>query len=183
MADRVVLVLAGSIGAGKSTAARYLAAHYRIEHRSFVQTIWVPILNERGLEVTRENLQHLGIELIRERGPARLVDELFDRLDATTSYAIDDVRSPSVFEYAKARLPECLLLYLDTSFDARYPRLQQRDGVVSVDEQRAAERMPTELGIEGLRGYAAFTVVNDGSQQEFEAALDVVARSLGLERR
>lgn len=171
------------IGAGKSTAAEYLSSTYKAEHRSFVKTIWEPILLERGLEITRPNLQELGIELMEERGANGLVDDMFGTLGSDGAYLIDDVRSPSVFEYILSISPESKLIFMQTSFDARFPRLQVRDQVASVADQRAAEQMSTETEIADLISYAWRVIENDGTQAELEAQLDEAALALGLEPR
>jgi dephospho-CoA kinase len=177
-----IIVLTGKIGAGKSTAARHLATRYGVKPLSFVELIWKPILKERGIPPTRENLQLLGIELMRRRGPEALVGELMSsiRADDAAWFCIDDVRTTTVYSAIKLLRPTSVLVFIAASFDARLRRVMSRDGVRSADEQKRAELVETETGIPELKLAADFVISNNGDQSTLEASIDLVARSIML---
>lgn len=182
MGDTKFLVIAGQIGAGKSTAAAYLESTHGIRHLSFVDMIWKPILAEREIPATRRNLQLLGVELLRDVGPEGLVNQLIVMCDNQSWATIDDVRTPSVHDLIVKKAPGSSLLFLDTSFESRFPRLVVRDGVRDEDEQREAESFPTETEIEILRRNARWVIRNDDHQRALHRALDEIASELGMFR-
>jgi dephospho-CoA kinase len=175
-----LIVVAGQIGAGKSTAAKHFESAFAVRHMSFVDVIWLPILERRGLAPTRRNLQILGLELMREMGPEGLVGELLRSCPDETWCSVDDVRTPIVLDHIESRAPGSCLLFLETPFESRFPRLVDRDGVNSEQEQREAESFPTERDIESLRPRARWVVSNDGSQSGLHESLDAIAVELGI---
>jgi dephospho-CoA kinase len=177
-----LIVIAGQIGAGKSTAAKYLESAFGVRHMSFVDLIWKPILAARGLPATRRNLQLLGIELMRDIGPEGLADQLLEMCVNDSWATVDDVRTPSVHDRIVKRAPRSALLFLETPFESRFPRLVVRDSVKDEHEQREAEAFPTETEIDLLRPYARWVVRNDGDEAALHYALDQVAAELGIAR-
>jgi dephospho-CoA kinase len=174
------LVLTGGLGAGKSTAARYIAGIHGFQRLSFVEEIWRPILRQRGVLECRSSLQQLGIELMRDVGAERLVLDLLARANGGAPVVIDDVRRADVLAIIRGLRPSTLHLHIVADFDVRYPRLVARDGVRSLDEQRTAESVETEVTIPELEGIADEIVVNAGDLAAFQRSLDdVVVRRLG----
>lgn len=173
-------MVAGHIGAGKSTAANYLERAYGIHHMSFVSLIWLPILEQRSLPPTRENLQRLGLELMRDMGPERLVEQLLRACPDGSWCTVDDVRTPVVLDELTLRAPGSSLLFLETPFEARFPRVVSRDGVETEEEQRDAEQFPTETDIDSLRSSARWVIPNDGSEACLHQSLDTIANELGI---
>jgi hypothetical protein len=163
-----------------------LASRYGVKALSFVELIWKPILRERGVSPTRHNLQLLGLELMRDRGPESLVGELMsiiDPVDESDCFCIDDVRTESVYSAIKSEQPASVLVFIEASFDSRLPRVMRRDGIGGAEEQKSAELVGTELGIADLRASADLVIVNEGEPSRLHASLDLLARSLMLTER
>lgn len=144
-------IISGSLGAGKTTAASYISKKYGYQHLSFVDEIWKPILIERGLEINRENLQSLGIELMS---------------------SIDDVRRKDVVEIIREFTLDVFLVYIDVDFKTRYPRLVKRDKVKSEEEQLKSEAVETETTVPELKPIANYIIINSGSLNSFYASID-----------
>lgn len=167
------IILSGDLGSGKTTAARFIRDKYGFQHLSFVEEIWKPILIERKLEFTRSNLQELGIELINTLGYEKLVDILLSH--ASSKYiVIDDVRRVDVFKYIESICLRATLIYLDADFETRFPRLVMRDNVKSIAEQKQAELVETETTIKQLREIANYIIINSGSLEIFQKAIDSI---------
>lgn len=159
--DRHAYVIAGEIGAGKSTVSQILMRNHGFVHISYVDLIWKPILDERSLPYTRENLQKLGAELMRIHGPVNLARMILEYLPNDASFVIDDVRTEAVFCTLKKAIPSLKLVYIQVSDESRRKRAIDRDGV-SMNEQLQAELFSTEREIKRLRRIADFHLQNDG---------------------
>jgi cytidylate kinase len=176
--DTAAVVLSGQLGAGKTTAARYLSSNHRFEHLSFVERIWEPILRDRGLPKNRSSLQTLGIELMAELGPSGLVDALL-AYQTSNRIVIDDARRTDVVQLIRIQRPNLTHVHLLADFDTRFPRLQLRDGVATVAEQVAAEGVETETTIGDLERVADHVIPNGGDLDRLFERLDLVVAELG----
>lgn len=167
-----VFVITGSLGAGKTTAASYISQKYGYQHLSFVDEIWKPILAERKIEVSRVNLQKLGIELMSNWGPEKIVCTLLAKADPTKTIIMDDVRRLDVVDIIRKHCRKVFLVYIDADFDMRYPRLVKRDNISSMEEQRQAESVETETTIIDIKNHADYIILNHGDINLFYSDLD-----------
>lgn len=158
---RRAYVIAGEIGAGKSTASRIMVRNHGFQQLSYVDLIWRPILDRRGLPHTRHNLQELGAELLHSYGPVELARKILPYVPESDSFVIDDVRALEVFRTLKEAIPELTLVYVKVSDKVRRKRAIQRDGG-TMHEQIIAESFYTECEISELQGLSDFQIVNDG---------------------
>lgn len=172
------IVVSGELGAGKSTAAKYLASSSGFEHLSFVERLWLPVLAERGIEPSRHSLQQLGIELVERVGIERLVDQLMATRNST-KVVIDDARRRDVVDRLRELVDVLVHVHLVADFDTRFPRLVERDGVRSESEQRRAETVSTETTIADLQPIADHVIHNTGSLEDLYARLDSIVKSVG----
>ena len=167
------IVLSGTIGAGKSTAAVYLSEKYDYVHLSYVEKIWKPILAKRKVNPSRENLQDLGEELMQKHGLEGLARLILPYLPKDRPFVIDDIRSPVVLsELRECIRKDLILVFIDTSAASRTPRLQIRDNLTSADELRSIESRITEKSIPDLEACADIVVVNNGSKTDFYKQID-----------
>jgi dephospho-CoA kinase len=171
-ATHCAIILTGDLGAGKSTAAHYIATRYRYQHLSFVEKIWKPLLQQRNLPFTRSNLQLLGIELMNNKGPQEIVQLLLHQADPNRDIVIDDVRRKDVVEIFKEKCNKIFVIYLQADFETRYIRLVERDNVKSRKEQQQAEQVETETTIHELEGIADIVIKNVGNINDFYKQLD-----------
>lgn len=171
--NQVVIVFSGRIGAGKTTASRYLIEKYGYVHLSYVDLIWKPILAERNISVTRESLQDLGDELREKYGIRNLAKKIFPFIPEDAPVVIDDVRHPDAY----GALKECLeqqvfLIYIKSDAEARVPRLKIRDNLQSYEELAQIEQRKTETTINELEHLADFVIVNENELGAFYKKID-----------
>ena len=141
-----VIVFSGSIGAGKTTASKYLIQKYNYIHLSYVELIWKPILMERNIPITRESLQDLGDELREKYGIRELAKKIIPFIPKDVPVVIDDVRHPDAFRALKECLEQNIfLVYIKSDANTRVPRLKIRDNLQSYEELVQIEKRKTEI--------------------------------------
>lgn len=170
--NNYAIILSGSLGAGKSTAAKYLSQKSNYQHLSFVNEIWKPILIERGLEINRSNLQTLGIELMNKLGFEKIVELLLERAIPEKVIIIDDARRKDVVLKIKELCIDSFLIYVDADFNIRFPRLVKRDNVRNEQEQKNAESIETETTIPELKDIADIIIYNSSNLDSFYTDID-----------
>lgn len=178
--SRHAFVIAGEIGAGKSTVSRIMVRNHGFQQLSYVDLIWKPILDRRGLPHTRHNLQELGAELLRSHGPVELARKILPYVPESESFVIDDVRTLEVFHTLKDAIPELTLVYVNVSDEVRRKRAIQRDGG-TMREQIVAESFPTEREIPELQGLSDIQIMNDGEIGALEQQIQNIVDSIVIE--
>lgn len=177
--ESFAVVVSGELGAGKTFAAEYFERVHGFEHLSFVDRIWKPILAERGISPSRSALQALGMELITEVGVNRVVDQLLSFRTADR-IVIDDARRTDVLNSLRSKLDRLVHVHILAPFDARFPRLVVRDGIMSEEEQRRAEQVLTELTIPELETIADVIIRNNSTIANYEMLLNRAFAEFGV---
>jgi len=153
-----------------------MVRNHGFQQLSYVNLIWKPILDRRGLSHTRHNLQELGAELLHRHGPVELARRILPYVPESESFVIDDVRTLEVFHALKEAIPELTLVYVTVSDEVRRKRAIQRDGV-TMREQIVAESFSTEHEISELQGLSDFQIVNDGEIDALEQQIQNIVGS------
>jgi len=99
---QIVLGLVGPIASGKGTISEYLKSQ-GFKYFSLSNVVREETQN-RGLEMTRENLQDVGNDLRENFGGSVLVDKLVDRIKKEDFVVIDGVRNPLEIQAIKNSL-------------------------------------------------------------------------------
>ena len=172
--ENSALIISGNLGSGKTTAAKYISRKYGYQHLSFVEEIWKPILSKRGMECNRKNLQELGVELMKNPGPEKIVKKLLNKAIPQKEVIIDDVRRSDIVLIFKNLCSSVFLVYIESDFQIRYPRLVIRNGVKSKEEQINAEKVETETTILELKEIANIVIVNESGIENLYQELDRV---------
>jgi hypothetical protein len=115
-------------------------------------------LRERGIDVNRDTLQKIGLELGNEIGYDGLTQLLMTNVDSNQNYAIDGVRHLSTLEYLREQYQERFaLLYRDVEITVRWKMHNQRSpegNQVTLDEFQVIDKAPVESEIDQLKSEA-----------------------------
>jgi dephospho-CoA kinase/NTP pyrophosphatase (non-canonical NTP hydrolase) len=124
--ERIVIALAGKIGAGKTTIASFLNEQFGFVHlRS--RDVLSGILEDRGLPVDDAALQDLGAKIVQERGRQAVSEILLNRCSPDHSYVVDALRFVDEAEYLRERLGGAFkLVFLTATEELRRQRFLDR---------------------------------------------------------
>lgn len=141
---RTVIGLVGPIASGKGEVAKYLRS-LGFSYFSLSDRVREEIM-ERGLPLTRENLQNVGNQLREVFGGQVLAERTVDMLgDIEDLVVIDSIRNPSEIEFLKETLG-ITIIGIDASPETRLDwylhraNIRGEDGVTEEDFIRANGR-------------------------------------------
>lgn len=85
------------------------------------------VCRERGIEITRKNLQDLGNELRARRGVGVLSELLIEKMEIGKDYVIGNIRNPGEVEVLREKFGgQFILVRLDAAQKIRFDRLLKR---------------------------------------------------------
>ncbi len=119
----MIIGITGTFASGKDTVAEYLAKKKGFE-RVTLSDIIREELKKRGLSETRENLQKIGNELRRQKGPLYLLKEALSRVKSN-KVVIAGVRQRDEADFFKQG-EDRILLAVDAPPHIRFERLRAR---------------------------------------------------------
>lgn len=157
-----LFVFSGPIGSGKSDVSRSFSGKINAPRNSFGATVR-EIATERGLPVSRTELQSLGADLVasdRNRFCRRVVAIALN--DLASPVVIDGLRHIDVLEELKRivspRIIRCI--FVDAPLSVRLERVRLRDGLTQ-PELADLESHSTEVEVEQyLRAKADYVADN-----------------------
>lgn len=174
-----VLALTGEKLGGKDTVADYLVSRhgaFHVRHSHILDDI----LRTLDVPVSRRNEIDLGMGLRKVFGDGILGRALRHRVLAEQGrdlVVINGVRFQD--ELQNARELQAKVVYVTAPEDLRYQRFLRRsekadDRRQTLEQFRAQEQEPTEVGIPALGAQADFRIDNVGSLDELYRAVDGV---------
>ena len=175
--EPIYVGFAGQIGAGKTSAARYLSARYGFQYARYSQILeeWLS-----SGPPDRNRLQTLGWEVMSGGQQLELNRRLIAVLDPSRNGAIDGLRHPVDFDSLSGAFGASFrLIFLEARQEVRSERLRSQ---FSADTAfQAAEAAPVEAQIDGLKVRAHATISNEGSLEKLYQELDawVATREMG----
>jgi dephospho-CoA kinase len=177
--DRVVIGVAGRIGAGKTSAATYLSSKYGFQYLRYSQVLsdWLAKDPER-----KARLQDIGWEVMSGGMQSELNSRLVAQIVPGANVAVDGLRHPIDYESLKKHFASSFhLLYIDSPRTERWARLKAQGRYSSLELFEAADAHAVEQSIELLNESAAVVLQNSGSLQDLYASLDEVIRKIRSE--
>lgn len=177
--DRVVIGIAGRIGAGKTSAATYLSSKYGFQYLRYSQVLsdWLAKDPE-----SKAHLQEIGWDVMSGGRQTELNQRLIAEIVPDTSVAVDGPRHPIDHESLKKHFASSFhLLYIDSPQTERWARLKARGRYSSLELFEAADWHPVEQSIELLKPSATVALQNGGSLQDLYTSLDEVIRKIRTE--
>ena len=173
---KLVIGLAGRIGAGKGTVAEYLKKRYGAQQ--FVYSdILGDILKRLHTPVTRESLQVLGKGLRDTLGKDVLVNAMKGDLEHGKGEMrlVDGIRYVNEVKMIRT-FPQNALIFVDAPLEVRYERAKKRaekgEALLSLDEFKELERAATEAELDKVRSMADFVIDNGGGVKDLYKKVD-----------
>lgn len=176
-----ILAFTGRIGAGKTTAAQYVARTYGFKSLSFVERILAPRLVAQGKLVNRQNLQEIGSKLYLEHGDIVLTQWLLQGIDFSQKWLIDDVRYPSTAQYIKSCFHgQFMLVGVRSDQHMRYERVVKRakEKIDSFEGFLVMDTALTEKQIDEVMNCADRIIDNMGTENDLYASCDLIVREI-----
>jgi dephospho-CoA kinase len=162
--------ITGLAGAGKTTAAKYLANRTGGEYVYLGQIVIDEVL-ARGLQDTPENERQVRLELREQEGldllPRRCKSTFAGCITKRRPAFVDAMFLPAEFEFLKTYSPETPvhLLAIEAAFDVRLARLSVREERKFSREEllRRDETELQKLRTGEVKAVANYTISNQGS--------------------
>lgn len=180
---KIIFGLVGELAAGKGTFATYVQKKYPCNIYKF-STMLRDVLDRIYVEKNRENLQDIST-FLRQRFGQDVMSKVIAKdveKDAGEIVIVDGIRRPTDITYLK-EIPGFHLVYITGESKLRYERLVKRNENPGddkktykeflKDEQSEADQLIGQLGKQ-----AEFTIVNNGTKEEFFAEVENMIQKL-----
>jgi uncharacterized protein YprB with RNaseH-like and TPR domain/predicted nuclease with RNAse H fold/dephospho-CoA kinase len=154
-----VLGLSGPIGAGKTTAANFLATN-GLQYLRYSQTLSRLLTARDNTTPSRERLQDYGLRIHTYPGQRWLNSQLLSELRPGWDVVIDGLRWPEDHSFLFERFPHS---YVHLHIDAPEEVRRLRCAVPSVSAWRHMEEHGAEAGVRCLRPLAHVRIDNSGT--------------------
>jgi dephospho-CoA kinase len=175
-----VIGIAGRIGAGKTTAAKYLASAYGFRYLRYSQVLADEFVGPE----TKGALQKLGWSVMSGGLQGKLNAELIRRIRRDEDYAVDGLRHPTDFESLQRKFGHrFLLIYVDAPADLRYRRVKRHRHLKDVREFDKADKHPVESQTPRLRRKAHAVIRNNSTVAQLHRRIDQILDSVFKEPR
>jgi dephospho-CoA kinase len=159
--ERITIGFAGRIGAGKTSAARFLEQNHGFQYVRYSEVLadWLRVdPGEKG------HLQAAGWEVMAGGLQTELNRKLIGRLEPARDHAVDGLRHLIDYETLKNTFGSAFfLVYLDSSPELRWERLKLKKHYGARQDFEAADATPVEQHIEELRPKAIAVIQNSGT--------------------
>lgn len=171
--------ISGPIGAGKTTASKYLSANHGLSYLRYSE-ILAEMFEQHN--PTRSALRDLGWQVMSGRQQKALNEMLLSKTKPGISYVIDGLRHPIDLETLSTQTEQPFyLLYIDASPTIRWQRVKDRDGFRTWEEFKSADCHPIEGNLLFLKQQASKILSNEGTLEVLELKLDeAVKEAKGL---
>lgn len=174
--NRIVIGITGHIGAGKTSAAKYLSSGYGYQYLRYSQVLADWMANDPQ---HRPQLQEVGWKVMAEGLQKELNSRLIQQVKAGVNVAVDGLRHPMDYETLMANFGhQFRLVYLEAPEVVRWKR---KPRFHTIEEFRVADSHPVEQQIDLLKTKAFEVIENDGSLDNLYSAMDKVVKRIELE--
>lgn len=184
----MIVGVTGTDGAGKGTVVEYLTTQKGFTHYH-VRSLLVEEIKKQGREPDRAAMREIGNQLRREHGNDFLVTEYVARAqqDGVAHAVIESIRALAEAETLKRA--GGILIAVDADPKIRYERITARASEsdrVSFEEFLAHEELemhdtdPNGMQKAAVIGMADYTILNNGSREDFDKEIAEVCKKLGL---
>lgn len=166
---KLIVGLSGSIAAGKTTIAKYLAESDGFIHlRS--RNVLSEMLLEQGLEINENNLQNIGKSVVEKIGGAGLSELVLKDYNQSNDYVYDSIRHVKDLDYFRNRFgTKFKLLFVEAPEQIRRERYTKRLGRDSSEKSfMSRTKHPVENEANLLKMEASHVIYNDDNEIFFK---------------
>lgn len=168
--EKVIIGLAGEMGAGKGTVAHYLVDQYGCSAFRMSDMLR-DVLKRLHLDISRENMANMS-KVIRENFGQDILSRVIanDALESGRSVVVDGIRRESDIVHLQ-KMPNFFLVYIEVSLQLRYERLVARAENIG-DSTKTFEQFTKEQSSEAdgqvsqLKNKAQYILENNGDIQQ-----------------
>ena len=175
MDNRIVIGLTGLPGSGKTEVAKILKkAGFKIFSMGDVVREEV---KKRGLELKRENLEKIAIEIREKEGKDAVAKRIIEKVKNTNyeKICIDGIRSIDEINTFKKVFKDFKLIAVICSKEERMTRLRKRarsdDDLKKLEEREKHEKL---LGIDKAIEIADIKILNEGSLEDLREKVEEI---------
>ncbi|MBN2101702.1 MAG: AAA family ATPase [Candidatus Aenigmarchaeota archaeon] len=178
----VVIAVTGKRGSGKDTFAGYLKDNYGFIILGFSKDGIFPLVEERGLEITRENLINVAMETRKEKGNDIFARILCEKI-SDGNYCVTGMRFKEELDCMKNKFgDDFILVSIICNAKKRYERVINRgdkgESGMSFEEFMKVEENVTEKAIDGIINSADYFIDNNTSIDNFHENAETFYREL-----
>ena|SRR5258708_1115891 len=176
---RLVIGIAGRIGAGKTSAAKYLNTKHGFQYLRYSEVLaeWQGVGSE-----DKAQLQRVGREVMVSGMQPELNRRLVAQILPDSDAAIDGLRHPVDQESLSKAFPSSFrLLYIESGAERRWEHVNGKGRYTRREIFDGADLDLVEQQIESLRPKAKVVLRNEGSLQALYTAIDEAIRSFRKE--
>jgi len=176
--SRVVIGIAGRIGAGKTSVGKHLSSAHGFYYIRYSQVLadWLAEDPE-----SKTQLQSVGWQVMAGGMQQELNSRLIARIPSQASVVVDGLRHPIDFDSLNESFaPDFHLFYVESSLETRWRRLQHRFS--TLENFSCTESHAVEQNIPALAETATVVIRNEGSLHELYAAVDATLRKIKLRK-
>ncbi len=183
----VIIGVVGSIASGKGVVSDIL------KKKGFIPLMFSDILrkelSEKGIEITRKNLQDYANELRKNFGADYLARRLIAKTSSSGNYVLEGIRNPAEI-YALRESGKTFILGIDAPLERRFQWIIMRgkendphtlDEVKTTDDRDNGVGEP-EWGLQVKKSMALadVVVINDKTKEHLEKKIDKIISKLKL---
>lgn len=181
--NKVIFGIAGEIGSGKTSIAKYLQKKYQAKLFSFSGMLR-DILHRLYLEETRSNIQTLST-ILRQSFSEDIMSKVIAKdieLAPAKLIVAEAIRRPSDIVYLK-QLPRFFVIAVRADVSKRFERLTARsenadDQTKTWKEFQKEAEQESEQKIQEIAKQADFTIDNNGSLEELHQQVDMIMQKI-----
>jgi dephospho-CoA kinase len=168
--DRLVVGIAGRIGAGKTSAAKYISSTYNFQYLRYSEVLaaWFPADSRSKAE-----LQTVGWEVMEKGLQSELDRRLIEQILPNASAVVDGLRHPldytSLISVFQASFH---LIFIDVPLEARWDHVRGTGRYSTFEEFLKADSHQVEQQIELFRPHASLTIMNERSLSDLKKNMD-----------
>ncbi|MDO8529444.1 MAG: AAA family ATPase [bacterium] len=174
---KLIIGLAGEIGSGKGTAAKYVAEKYGASSYRF-STMLRDVMDRLYIEQNRKNISELSTLLRKRFGEDLLAKVMAEdvKKDENKVIVIEGIRRSADIAYLK-EIPEFKFVFIEAKLERRYKRIIQRgentdDKEKTFEEFKKEHELETEAQIKDFKQHADFVLKNDGALEDLYKQID-----------